>query len=185
VPGKGFDEDSDLEPNNVAKAFARVKFLVEQAWKRKREEVIETLRDEFGARPFSTKQYNALRLGLASSDIPRLLEEGVLQSSGYSSYVLTSVGQGSTMRFNGYHLEKLHEEEPDEDGRHPEHKHLIFVEAEPHFGGYLLKSPAAGEKTAWVSEEDYLHIFTDRFTRENEFGYVTDEYLQIFEEPEK
>ena len=80
----------ELDPERVARSFARVREKTQQRWERKKRDVIERLQDLFGPRAFTGKDYNSNHLGLASSDLPRLLEEGVLEKAGYSEYVLNS-----------------------------------------------------------------------------------------------
>jgi hypothetical protein len=75
-------------------------------------------------------------------------------------------------------------EEPDENGRHPNAKHLILVEFEHHHGSVIVTSPAA-EGSALLSYDDAYAMFSEhsfRIVDELSFGWVTDEYLSIFEE---
>jgi hypothetical protein len=79
----------DIDPEFVARSFSRVREKTERAWERKREDVVESLQDLFGSSSFTAKDYNSNHLGLASSDLPRLVEEGILSKAGYSDFVLT------------------------------------------------------------------------------------------------
>jgi hypothetical protein len=79
----------EIDPEFVAKSFARVKEETEQAWERKRRDVISGIQEAFGSKAFEAKAYNTLGFGLASSDLPRLAEEDVLEEAGYRSYRLS------------------------------------------------------------------------------------------------
>lgn len=64
------------------------------------------------------------------------------------------------------------------DGFHPIYPHLAYYEAEPHYGSYIITSPAK-EGSILMNEGDAKYMFEDRL--DNRYGYFTDEYLQFME----
>ena len=67
---------------------------------------------------------------------------------------------------------------PDKYGRHPKYKHLVMFEIESHYGSYILTA-VGHEGDALISEDDARQMFGKDF--DHEFGYLTDEYLQLLE----
>lgn len=64
----------------------------------------------------------------------------------------------------------------DDNGYHPEYKHLVMFEIEPHYGSYILT--AIGHSgNCLISSDDAKYMFEDQF--ELEFAYLSDEYLSL------
>lgn len=71
---------------------------------------------------------------------------------------------------------------PDEHGRHPKYKHLVWFDLEQHYGSYILTAEAHSG-SALISEDDAIEMFgLDKEGRIRESGYLTDEYLQLLED---
>lgn len=68
---------------------------------------------------------------------------------------------------------------PQEDGRHPEYKHLVLFEIERHHGSYILTAQGQ-EGDALLSEDDASEMFGEQF--DDEFAYLTDEYLTLLKD---
>ncbi|QDP53594.1 MAG: hypothetical protein GOVbin556_58 [Prokaryotic dsDNA virus sp.] len=63
-------------------------------------------------------------------------------------------------------------------GFHPKYKHLAYYEIEPHYGSYILTSPAK-EGSILMNEDDARDMFEDRL--DDGYGYFMDDYLDYFE----
>lgn len=68
---------------------------------------------------------------------------------------------------------------PHENGRHPEHAHLVYFEVEQEHGMYLLTTPAKPGYSALISWEDWLHAVGIKRQAELEFAYLPDDYLDV------
>lgn len=73
---------------------------------------------------------------------------------------------------------KFDHDVPHKKGFHPEYPHLIYVEADPHHGMYLVTSPAA--EGSMLASEDDLAAMEPRLLDEG-YAYISDEYLPHFE----
>jgi hypothetical protein len=68
---------------------------------------------------------------------------------------------------------------PTSEGYHPVYCHLVMAEIEEHHGSYILT--IEGHKgDALISYEDAQYMFGKQF--DEEFGYISDEYVNILEE---
>lgn len=77
---------------------------------------------------------------------------------------------------------KLRMTEPDKKGRHPRYKHLIYIDAEPHHGSYIVTTPAKPNKSMLVSDDELQSMLDTQYVRDDDnFGYISDEYLDMFE----
>jgi len=68
--------------------------------------------------------------------------------------------------------------EPTTDGRHPDAKHLVYFEISPHYGSYIVTAPLTQKGTALMSSDDVIESFGEDAI-DNEFGYGTDDYLDV------
>ena len=70
---------------------------------------------------------------------------------------------------------------PTGDGRHPQCPGLVFIEADPHHSMYIVTSPATGGGVL-VDEDSLQAMLGDQYDYElnDQFGYVSDEYLEHF-----
>ena len=75
-------------------------------------------------------------------------------------------------------VEQFDHDVEDVKGFHPKYKHLAYYEIEPHYGSYILTSPAV-EGSLLMSEDDARHMFEDRL--DDRYGYFIDDYLDFFE----
>ncbi len=67
-----------------------------------------------------------------------------------------------------------------EEGRHPHHKHLIWVECAPHHGMYIFTTPAA-EGSVLANLEDVQVMLGGQYNEDDAYqaGYASDEYLEL------
>ncbi len=65
----------------------------------------------------------------------------------------------------------------DKDGRHPRFQHLVLYELESHYGSWIVTSPAK-KGSVLIGHEDCLSMFGEEVV-ELEFGFATDEYLEL------
>lgn len=68
---------------------------------------------------------------------------------------------------------------PDNSGRHPVYKHLVLFEIEPHYGSYILTA-VGHDGDALITADEAMDMFGKDF--EDEFGYLSDEYLDVLEQ---
>ena len=74
----------------------------------------------------------------------------------------------------------------DENGRHPQYGHLVWVDCEPHHSMYLVTSPAMEGSSILMSGDDVAEMLGSQNEGEEEDeppqeGYVSDEYLTLFQ----
>ena len=74
----------------------------------------------------------------------------------------------------------------DENGRHPQARHLVWVDCEPRYGMYLVTTPAAEWVEVIMSGDDVAEMLGSQNEGEEEDqppqeGYVSDEYLTLFQ----
>ena len=82
-------------------------------------------------------------------------------------------------------MNELHLAEPTEDGRHPEHPHLVLFEVDLHHGMLILRSPAAPGATELISWEDWDAMVGCRHQADCGFAYLVDDYLDILSAHER
>jgi len=79
------------------------------------------------------------------------------------------------------YAETLRMTPPADNGRHPEHAHLVYAEADPHHGSYIVTSPAV-DGDILVSYDDLCAMFGDQHDPDGDtFGYISDEYADHFQ----
>jgi hypothetical protein len=76
-------------------------------------------------------------------------------------------------------MSQINDIECDENGYHPEHKHLVWCDVESHHSRYLVTSPAS--EGSFLLSEDEVHDMFGEDVFEYDGGYVSDEYLSVFE----
>ena len=63
-------------------------------------------------------------------------------------------------------------------GWHPDYEHLMWIDAEPHFGMYIVTSDAV--PGSMLADDDMLQsMLGDQY--DDACGYVSDEYIPFFE----
>ena len=77
-----------------------------------------------------------------------------------------------------------HMAEPDDDGRHPDYPHLCLFEVERHYGSLILTSQSAPGSALISCWEDWKGMVGDDIQADQEFAYLSDEYLDCLEEAE-
>ncbi len=77
--------------------------------------------------------------------------------------------------------------EPTHKGRHPEYTHLVFIEADPYYDKYKIRTPAIPGASTLMNEWDLKKTaLGDQWNDEfgDQFGFIPDEYLELFEKNE-
>lgn len=74
-----------------------------------------------------------------------------------------------------------HEVKPNTNWRHPDWTSLAFYECIPHYGAYIITSPAKPKHNILIQNANDLELFGGNEFTERGYGYSTDELLDILE----
>lgn len=78
-------------------------------------------------------------------------------------------------------MRRLHAQ-PNKNGRHPKCQHLIYCDIDDLGYGYVITSPALPGMDLFIQNEwDMLETFSQADINAG-FGYISDEYSDLFEE---
>ena len=76
---------------------------------------------------------------------------------------------------------KFNHNTPSENGRHPKYSHLVLSEVENH-KSMLILTIEKQKGDALISWDDWKSMIGDDEQSDEEFGYISDEYISILED---